>query len=128
MGARRERLSRLVGRIGDGELISGVVGSKTDHFGVPYAITEEFVAVYRMHPLIPDDYVFRAAADHRLLLERDLEGVAQRKALDVLGLVPMADLFYSFGIAARGDHAPQLPAGVATVPAPRRRVAGPGRD
>ena len=102
MGARRERLSRLVGRIGDGELISGVVGSKTDHFGVPYAITEEFVAVYRMHPLIPDDYVFRAAADHRLLLERDLEGVAQRKALDVLGLVPMADLFYSFGIAHPG--------------------------
>jgi hypothetical protein len=101
-GLAGERLSRLVGRIGDGELISGVVGSETDHFGVPYAITEEFVAVYRMHPLIPDDYFFRAAVDHRLLLGRDLEGVAQRKALDVLGLVPMADLFYSFGIAHPG--------------------------
>src|SRR5215218_466542 len=101
-GLAGERLSRLVGRIGNGELISGVVGSRTDHFGVPYAITEEFVAVYRMHPLIPDDYVFRAAADHRPLLERDLEGIAQRKALDVLGLVPMADLFYSFGIAHPG--------------------------
>ena len=26
----------------------------------PYSLTEEFVAVYRMHPLIPDEYVFRS--------------------------------------------------------------------
>jgi hypothetical protein len=101
-GLAGERLNRLVGRIGDGELISGVVGSKTDHFGVPYAITEEFVAVYRMHPLIPDDYTFRSAADHRTLLERNLNGVAQRNALSVLERVPMADLFYSFGVAHPG--------------------------
>jgi hypothetical protein len=101
-GLAGERLSRLVGRIGDGELISGVLGSKTDHFGVPYAITEEFVAVYRMHPLMPDDYVFRAAADHRPLLERDLNGVAQWNAMDVLRQVPMSDLLYSFGVAHPG--------------------------
>jgi hypothetical protein len=101
-GLAGERLSRLVGRIGDSELISGVPGSQTDHFGVPYAITEEFVAVYRMHPLIPDAYTFRAAADHRPLLERDLNGVAQRNALDVLGQGPMSDLFYSFGVAHPG--------------------------
>jgi hypothetical protein len=101
-GLAGERMSRLVGRIGDGELISGVLGSKTDHFGVPYAITEEFVAVYRMHPLIPDEYTFRAAANHHPLLERDLNGVAQRNALEVLGQVPMSDLFYSFGVAHPG--------------------------
>ncbi|MFN8592530.1 MAG: peroxidase family protein [Thermomicrobiales bacterium] len=101
-GLAGERLSRRVGRIGEGELISGVVGSRTDHFGVPYAITEEFVAVYRMHPLIPDDYVLRAASDHRVLMERDLNSLAQRNALEVVGQVPMADLFYSFGIANPG--------------------------
>jgi hypothetical protein len=101
-GLAGERMSRLVGRIGDGELISGVVGSRTDHFGVPYAITEEFVAVYRMHPLIPDDYVFRAAADHRPLLERDLTGVAQWNTFDVLEQVAVPDLFYSFGVAHPG--------------------------
>ncbi|KAH6774459.1 Peroxidase superfamily protein [Perilla frutescens var. hirtella] len=36
-------------------LLSGIVGSKNavDH-GVPYSLTEEFVSVYRMHPLLPD--------------------------------------------------------------------------
>ena len=33
--------------------LSGIPGSPTDHHGVPYSLTEEFVAVYRMHPLDP---------------------------------------------------------------------------
>ena len=39
----------------------------TDHHGVPYSLTEEFVAVYRMHPLIPDDFSFRSLEDDREL-------------------------------------------------------------
>jgi hypothetical protein len=101
-GLAGERVSRLAGRLGESDLISGAVGSSRQHFGVPYALTEEFVAVYRMHPLIPDDYAIRSAADHRLLLERDLGGVAQRSALEVLSQVPLTDLFYSFGTAHPG--------------------------
>ena len=41
------------------EMIGGVVGSDQDHHTAPYAITEEFVAVYRLHPLLPDDYAIR---------------------------------------------------------------------
>ena len=102
-GIQGERLSRLFGRLSEREVISGVVGSPTNHFGVPYSLTEEFVAVYRMHPLLPDDYVFRSAEDHRVRLERDFDGVAQRSALDVLAQVPMSDLFYSFGVAHPGQ-------------------------
>ncbi|KAG6395975.1 hypothetical protein SASPL_142109 [Salvia splendens] len=42
------------GHVGVAEL-SGLVGSSNpvDH-GVPYSLTEEFVRVYRMHPLLPD--------------------------------------------------------------------------
>jgi hypothetical protein len=101
-GLAGERASRLVGRLGESDLVSGAVGSRRQHFGVPYALTEEFVAVYRMHPLIPDDYAFRSANDHRLLLERDFHGVAQRSAMDVLGQVALTDLFYSFGVAHPG--------------------------
>jgi len=101
-GLAGERVSRLAGRLGESDLISGAVGSSRQHFGVPYALTEEFVAVYRMHPLIPDDYAIRSAADHRLLLERDLGGVAQRSALEVLSQVSLTDLFYSFGTAHPG--------------------------
>lgn len=102
-GIQGERLHRAFGRFSDSEIISGLVGSQTNLFGVPYALTEEFVAVYRMHPLLPDDYVFRAASDHGVVLERDFAGVAQRPALEVLAQVPMADLFYSFGVAHPGQ-------------------------
>ena len=42
------------GHVGVAEL-SGLVGlsNPVDH-GVPYSLTEEFVSVYRMHPLLPD--------------------------------------------------------------------------
>jgi hypothetical protein len=101
-GLAGEHVSRRIGRLSDSDIISGAVGSRQQHYGVPYALTEEFVAVYRMHPLIPDNYAFRATNDHRVLLERDFAGVAQRAALDVLGQVSPADLFYSFGVANPG--------------------------
>ncbi len=43
-----------------------------DHHGAPYSLTEDFVTVYRLHPLLPDEYLF---VDHRtgeLLGERTL--------------------------------------------------------
>ena len=43
-----------------GPLLSGLVGLRKprDH-GVPYSLTEEFVSVYRMHSLLPDEIVIR---------------------------------------------------------------------
>lgn len=32
----------------------GLVGKKSTTHGVPFALTEEFVSVYRLHPLLPD--------------------------------------------------------------------------
>ena len=48
------------GRLSSSEVLSGIPGSTRQHFDVPYSLTEEFVAVYRMHPLVPDDYEFRS--------------------------------------------------------------------
>jgi hypothetical protein len=55
-GLAGKTVKKLVGRISESEVISGIVGGRPDHFGVPFSLTEEFVSVYRMHPLIPDDY------------------------------------------------------------------------
>ncbi|XP_021909343.1 alpha-dioxygenase 2-like isoform X1 [Carica papaya] len=43
-----------------GPVLSGLVGLKKprDH-GVPYSLTEEFVSVYRMHSLLPDNFIIR---------------------------------------------------------------------
>lgn len=47
------------GHLGISEL-SGIVGSRrADDHGVPYSLTEEFVTVYRMHPLLPDKVSLR---------------------------------------------------------------------
>ena len=80
-----------------GEILSGIPGSPTDHYGVPYSITEEFVAVYRMHPLIPDDLDLRSASDDELLQQRTLREVAGPHVPEVLDRVSMPDLLYSFG-------------------------------
>jgi hypothetical protein len=101
-GLAGKTVKRLVGRISDSELISGIVGGHPDHFGVPYSLTEEFVAVYRMHPLIPDEYAFCSVESGELLQEREFAQVAQRNAMDLMGQVPMQDLFYSFGTAHPG--------------------------
>ena len=101
-GLAGERINKLVGRLGSSEVISGIPGSPTNHYGVPYAITEEFVAVYRMHPLIPDDLVFRSADDDRLLEERAFPQVAGPAGQELLGQMAMTDLLYSFGIAHPG--------------------------
>jgi hypothetical protein len=51
-------LRRRFGRLGTTEFLSGIPGSRTDHHGVPYSLTEEFVTVYRLHPLMPDEFRF----------------------------------------------------------------------
>ena len=101
-GIAGERLYNLVGRISDSELLSGIPGSRTNHFGVPYTLTEEFVAVYRMHPLIPDDFSFRSVANDEGIEERTFRQIAGPHAHEVLQRVSMTDLLYSFGTSHPG--------------------------
>lgn len=96
-GLAGERLHRLLGRLGDSEIVSGIPGSPTSHHGVPYAITEEFVSVYRLHPLVPDEYSFRAVAGDRLLEERAFSELTGSQADALLRRVPFADALYSLG-------------------------------
>jgi hypothetical protein len=101
-GFAGERVRRLLGRLDDSPLVSGVPGSPRDHHGVPYSITEEFVAVYRMHPLLPDDLPVRSAATDEVVDARRLEELVGRASGGVAGRHAAADLFYSFGVAHAG--------------------------
>ena len=101
-GILGERIHKLLGRVSNSEVLSGIPGGPKDHFGVPYAITEEFVAVYRMHPLIRDDLQFRSARDDALLGElgfQDTSGLASQAVAERFG---MRDLLYSFGLMNPG--------------------------
>jgi heme peroxidase len=96
-GLAGERVNRAFGRISKSEVISGIPGSATQQYGVPYSLTEEFVAVYRMHPLVPDDYALRSSADDRELMQATLRDLAGSGAVTVAQKFGIADLMYSFG-------------------------------
>jgi Animal haem peroxidase len=101
-GLEGERLVRRIGRRTSNEVIRGIPGSPTNHHGVPYALTEEFVAVYRMHPLIPDDYSFRSFSDDAVLQERTFEEIGVLNVRERLNEMSMADVLYSFGTSHPG--------------------------
>lgn len=76
--------------------------SDTDHHGVPYSIPEEFVAVYRMHPLMPDDFEFRSLKSNAVIGRRTLPEILDRRARETMNQISLTDLFYSFGTSHPG--------------------------
>jgi hypothetical protein len=101
-GLAGSKAKKLLGRLNLGEEISGIPGSKTYDHGAPYAITEEFIAVYRMHPLIPDEYDFRRVRDNSIVYHKGFNELIGAKVDDVLAEVEMTDMFYSFGTCHPG--------------------------
>jgi hypothetical protein len=101
-GLMGEQFYRRFGRISKNEVMSGIPGSPTDHHTAPYAMTEEFVAVYRMHPLMPDEFSFRSLINDKLLQERTFPEVEGKNSRTLLEQISMADLFYSFGTSHPG--------------------------
>jgi hypothetical protein len=85
----------------DSEAAYGIVGSPTDQHSAPYAITEEFTSVYRLHPLLPDSLKVRTldggASETCDFL--NLQGAKTRPLMQKHGF---ANLLYSFGVANPG--------------------------
>ena len=101
-GVQGERTHKLFGRISGSEVVSGIPGGKVDHYGVPFSLTEDFVGVYRMHPLIRDEWSFRKLRDDTPIRDCTFQDLTGPDALTMLAATPMADLFYSFGTQPPG--------------------------
>ncbi|HUE88362.1 MAG TPA: peroxidase family protein [Vicinamibacterales bacterium] len=101
-GVLGEDLQEVLEFLDDQEILGGIVGSSADHHAAPYSLTEEFVAVYRMHPLIPDEVIFRSLADDTILERQELPALAGKKTRALVSRVSMPDLFYSFGVSHPG--------------------------
>jgi hypothetical protein len=110
-GLARERTKKSFGRISTSEAISGIPGSETAHHAGDYCLTEEFVSVYRMHPLMPDNIALISAESGKLLhtlklgseIDDDPDDVVGPHARDrALKHGSMTDLIYSFGITNPG--------------------------
>ncbi|XP_076954361.1 alpha-dioxygenase PIOX-like [Bidens hawaiensis] len=58
-GLLGKKFKDTFGHVG-GPILGGLVGlKKPNNHGVPYSLTEEFVSVYRMHSLLPDQLIIR---------------------------------------------------------------------
>src|SRR3954454_13706573 len=90
-----------VGHVGT-EMIGGIVGSDQEHHAAPYAITEEFVSVYRLHPLLPDDYEMRDHRTGQVVAETDFEPIQGHGTRPTIAEHGWSDLLYSFGTAHPG--------------------------
>lgn len=101
-GLAGKRVRRLFGRLSSGDLISGIPGSQTAFYGVPYSLTEEFVAVYRMHPLMPDTYTFYdlGGSEPAEVQFEAIHRVERSRAM--LENVGVANALYSLGVAKPG--------------------------
>ena len=65
-GLAGDKVKKYLGRISTSEAISGIPGSETNQTGADFCLTEEFVSVYRLHPLLPNDIQVRRAKDGSL--------------------------------------------------------------
>jgi hypothetical protein len=101
-GLQGEDSHDFLGRLSDSEVISGIPGSESDHHGAPFQMTEEFVSVYRMHPLLPDSIELRKLDGNERVGAVQMTDAIFQNATAVVENNELDDLFYSFGLAHPG--------------------------
>ena len=93
---------KAFGRPLHNDLLCGIPESPQNHYGVPYSITEEFTAVYRLHSLIPDTFSFRQLRDDEELLSCTLADLIAGGTTRVHRKMPFEDVLYSLGTSFCG--------------------------
>ncbi|WP_353471713.1 peroxidase family protein [Salipiger sp. H15] len=86
----------------DVHALKGIPRTMPDHHAAPYSLTEEFATVYRMHPLIPDDYIFYDYGTGKQRLRRGFLDIQGAQADDEMRAIGLRDALYSFGTAHPG--------------------------
>jgi hypothetical protein len=101
-GVLGEEYFKAHGRAARSELLSGIPLSEQDHHAAPYAITEEFTAVYRMHSLVPDQFSFRRHSDDQQVETRGLNEVFADKVRPLYDRMSFDDVLYSLATSHPG--------------------------
>ncbi len=101
-GAPKDWLSQLGLWLLDEHALKGIPQTLPDHHTAPYSLTEEFAAVYRLHPLIADDYKFFDFESGRPTATCAFGDIQGDKAEPILKQHRLHNVIYSFGVAHPG--------------------------
>ena len=81
----------------DQKIAFGIVGGKRDLADEPFQMTEEFVSVYRMHPLLPDHLKIMDKETKKVTQKITLHEAREANSSVLVKRHGLSDLFYSFG-------------------------------
>ncbi len=101
-GAPKDWRTQLGVWLVDAHALKGIPQTLPNHHGVPYSLTEEFASVYRLHPLIPDDYQFFDHRDGKLIGTHTFTEIQGTRTDDRMRRLKLSNVIYSFGIAHPG--------------------------
>ncbi|XP_065618442.1 alpha-dioxygenase PIOX [Quercus suber] len=108
-GLLGKKFKDTFGHVG-GAILGGLVGQKKpNNHGVPYSLTEEFVSVYRLHSLLPDNLHLRDISvtpgpnkSPPLIEEVPMPNLIGRKGEEALAKIGFEMLMVSMGHQASG--------------------------
>src|SRR4051794_12647583 len=101
-GGLGQTIKDRFGRLGDSEIFSGIMGSPQEHHGAGFQLTEEFVSVYRMHPLIRDDWNLYRHDSGELVETRPFDDLHSSKTRQFMENYEIPDMIYSLGVENPG--------------------------
>lgn len=83
-------------------ILYGILGGELDRKGVRFSLTEEFVSVYRMHPLLPEHIDVRSPRNGQLVRKLLMKKTRNADARDAVEEFGLEQLMYSFGTSHPG--------------------------
>jgi hypothetical protein len=101
-GAPKDWLTQLGIWLLDAHALKGIPETLPDHHAAPYSLTEEFASVYRLHPLIPDDYVFYDYESGQPKATLTFDAIQGMRTDAMMRDLRLHNVMYSFGIAHPG--------------------------
>jgi len=81
----------------------GVVGNPINKHNMPFGLSQEFVEIYRLHSLLPEELVFRKHETGEEVERAAFTSVRQAGSAKLTERMPLADLYYSFGVQQPGE-------------------------
>lgn len=83
--------------------MGGVVGNPRNNHNAPFGLSQEFVEIYRLHSLLPEELVFRKHETGEEVERAPFTAVRQAGSAKLTQRMPMSDLLFSFGVQQPGQ-------------------------